>query len=140
MIFAHQAETAAAAAGTGNVIDSTMSFMVIFDVFIAVYLLYYAIRGEGKLYEGGEFPEAMREEHKKLLRKFCWIVSVPMLVLSVLEYIFSYTSIWATILIIYVLVCIVIYFIVFQKRFKKYLHPEKVKEKGAKGTAVKKKK
>lgn len=140
MIFAHQAETAAAAAaGSGSVIDSTMNFMVIFDVFIAVYLLYYAIRGEGKLFEGGDFPEAMREEHTKLLRKFCWIVSVPMLVLSVLEYIYSYTSIWATILIIYVLVCIVVYFILFQTRFKKYLHPEKA-NKSSKAAVSKKKK
>lgn len=109
--------------------------MVVFDVFIAVYLLYYAIKGSGKLYEGGDYPKEMREEHCRMLRKFCWIVSVPMLVLSVLEYIYSYMSIWGIILIVYVLVCLTVYFILFQKRFRKYLRPEKANTPAKKGKA-----
>ena len=62
-----------------------------------------------------------------------------MLVLSVLEYINSYSSIWATILIVYVLACIVVYFILFQKKFRKYLHPEKA-NKGSKAVMSRKKK
>lgn len=119
------AADAAAATQQPNVVDSAMNFMVIFDLFIAVYLLYYAIKGTGKLYEGGEYPKAMREEHNKMLRKFCWIVSVPMLVMSVLEYMYSYTSIWGTLIIVYALVCVTVYVILFQVRFRKYLKPEK---------------
>lgn len=107
-------------------IDSSMNMMVIFDVFIAVYLLYYAVKGEGKLYEN-DFPKAMQEEHRKLLRKFCWITGTPMLVLSVLEYIYSYRSVWSYIVIGYGLACVAVYVIIFRVRFGKYLHPEKAR-------------
>lgn len=106
-------------------VDSAMNFMVIFNIFIGVFLLYYAITGKGKLYEG-DYPKEMMEEHVKLLRKFCWLVGAPMLGLSILEYIYGFGSIWSTISFIYVMGGIVIYFIIFTKRFKKYLHPEKV--------------
>lgn len=132
MILADQA-AAVGATTAASMVDSSMTFMVIFDIFIAVYLLYYAIKGEGKLYETGDYPKEMREEHAKILRKFCWIVGIPMLVLSILEYIYSYNSIWGIILIAYVLTCVVVYFIIFQVRFRKYLRPEK-------NTGVKKKK
>ena len=59
--------------------------MMIFDIFIAIYLLYYAIKGSGKAYEN-DYPEEMQEAHRKLLRTFCWITGVPLLVLSILEY------------------------------------------------------
>lgn len=122
-VLAEQAAAAAQTAG-GSMIDSSMNMMVIFDVFIAVYLLYYAIKGDGKLYEN-DFPKAMQEEHRNLLRKFCWIAGAPMLVLSVLEYIYSYRSLWAYIIIGYGLACVVVYVILFRVRFAKYLHPEK---------------
>ncbi|MBD5560451.1 MAG: hypothetical protein HDQ87_08890 [Clostridia bacterium] len=118
------AEQAAASAAGSSVVDSSMNMMVIFDVFIAVYLLYYAIKGDGKLYEN-DFPKAMQEEHRSLLRKFCWITGVPMLVLSVLEYMYSYRSMWSYIVIGYGLTCVVVYVIVFRVRFGRYLKPEK---------------
>ena len=116
-------QQAAASAGSG-MIDSSMNLMVIFDLFIAAYLLYYAIKGEGKLYEN-DFPKAMQEEHTKLLRKFCWIAGIPMLVLSILEYVYSYRSIWAYIVIGYGLACVIVYIIIFRMRFAKYLDSKK---------------
>lgn len=107
-------------------VDQAMDFMVIFNIFIGGYLLYYAILGKGKLYEG-DYPAAMQEEHVKLLRKFCWFVGIPMLVLSILEYVYGFGSIWSTISVVYVLSAVVIYFIIFYHRFKQYLHPEKAK-------------
>lgn len=106
-----------------------MNFMVVFDIFIGGYLLYYAIMGRGKLYEG-DYPKEMMEPHRKMLRKFCWIVGVPMLILSILEYTYGYQSIWATISIVYVLGAVVIYFIIFTMKFRKYLYPEKAKAQG----------
>lgn len=121
--LAEQAAGATAQMGA-DMIDSSMNLMVIFDLFIAVYLLYYAIKGDGKLYEN-DFPAAMQEEHRSLLRKFCWIAGVPMAVLSVLEYVYSYRSVWAYIVIGYGLACVVVYIIIFRVRFGKYLDPKK---------------
>jgi len=47
--------------------DGAFNFMMIFDIFIAVYLLYYAIKGSGKAYEN-DYPEEMQAAHRKLLR------------------------------------------------------------------------
>ena len=119
-----QQQAADAVSAGGDMIDSSMNLMVIFDLFIAAYLLYYAIKGEGKLYEN-DFPKAMQEEHTKLLRKFCWIAGVPMLILSVLEYMYSYRSVWAYIVIGYGLACVIVYVIIFRVRFAKYLDTKK---------------
>ncbi len=102
--------------------DGAFSFMILFNIFIAVYLLYYAIKGTGKVYEN-DYPAEMKEAHAKLLRKFCWIAGVPLLVLSVLEYMSNQgiSSIWGIISIVYILGCVVGYFIIFKVRFKEYL-------------------
>ncbi|MEG0257020.1 MAG: hypothetical protein RR632_01825, partial [Christensenella sp.] len=102
--------------------QGAFNFMILFDIFIAIYLLYYAIKGSGKAYEN-DYPEEMQAEHRKLLRLFCWITSVPLLVLSVLEYTSpdKAMSVWSIISIVYILSCVVAYFIVFRVKFKTYL-------------------
>ena len=109
------------------------SMMVWFNIFIAVYLLYYAIKGSGKVYEN-DYPKEMKEEHAKFLRMFCWVTGVGMLVLSILEYISisnadaaagSFNSPFTIVSIVYVLACIVVYFVVFQKKFRPYLKKDK---------------
>lgn len=116
------------AAEAQNPMSSSMNFMMIFNIFIAAYLLYYAIKGTGKVYEN-EYPKAMKEEHAKLLRKFCWITGVGLLVFSILEYIKGFNSVWTIVSIVYVLGCIVVYFILFRVRFKEYLAKPKAKAK-----------
>ncbi len=101
-------------------IQSSMNFMIIFNIFIAVYLLYYAIKGTGKVYEN-DYPKEMKESHNKLLRKFCWIVGVGLLIFSVLEYVFSFGSVWTIVSIAYVLGAVVIYFVLFRVRYKQFL-------------------
>lgn len=102
--------------------EGAFNFMIIFDIFIGVYLLYYAIKGSGKAYEN-DYPEEMQAEHRKILRMFCWITGAPLLVLSILEYMSpdKAMSIWSIISIIYILACVVAYFIVFRVKFKEYL-------------------
>lgn len=104
--------------------NEAMSFMGIFNVFIAVYLLYYGIKGTGKIYEG-DYPKEMRESHNKMLRKFCLIVGIPMLGLSILEYMYGFQSIWGTLNICYVLGAVIVYLIIFYSRYRKYLQPNK---------------
>lgn len=101
-----------------------MDFMLIFNIFIAVYLLYYAIKGTGKIYEN-DYPKEMKEVHDKFLRKFCWIVGAGMLVLGILE--LSLTdNMWVSIVsMVFVLAAIVAYFIFFRMRFKSYFSKKK---------------
>lgn len=104
-------------------------FILYFNLFIAVYVLYYAIRGEGKIYEN-DYPKAMKEDHAKFLRKFCWIIGLGMLPLTILELAFqgsAEVSILSWINIGYVFACIVVYLILFRIRFGKYVYPKKNK-------------
>lgn len=107
-----------------NPMDSSMNFMMIFNIFIGIYLLYYAIKGTGKVYEN-DYPQEMKEEHSKILRKFCWVAGAGLLVLSILEYIFGMNSPWSIVSIVYVLGCIAGYFILFRVKFKDYLQKSK---------------
>lgn len=105
---------------TGNFNDIMLYFML----FAAVYVLYYAIRGEGKIYEN-DYPKAMQEDHKKFLRTFCWIIGIGILPLTILEFIFPSNAFisWANIG--YVLACVVVYLILFRRKFGKYIYPQK---------------
>ncbi|MDL2237531.1 hypothetical protein LJC56_06850 [Christensenellaceae bacterium OttesenSCG-928-K19] len=105
---------------TETTMSSSMDFMLMFNIFIAAYLLYYAIKGTGKVYEN-DYPQSMKEDHAKFLRMFCWIVGIGMLVFTILEFIQGFGSIWTTVSIIYVLGAVVVYFVIFQTRFRKFL-------------------
>lgn len=107
------------------------NFMLYFNLFIAVYVLYYAIRGEGKIYEN-DYPKEIKEAHAKFLRKFCWVIGIGMLPLTILELAFQDNAAlgflsWANIG--FVLVCIVIYLVLFKVRFGKYVYTQKPKKK-----------
>lgn len=100
--------------------ESTLNFMSMFNIFIAAYVLYYAIKGSGKVYEN-DYPKEMKAEHAKILRIFCWVVGVGMMPLAILEYKDGFNSIWTTISIFFVLGCIAVYVVIFRKKFGKYL-------------------
>jgi di/tricarboxylate transporter len=96
-------------------------------LFAAVYVLYYAIRGKGKIYEN-DYPKAIQEEHSKFLRKFCWVIGLGILPLTILEFIFEHSSFYPFIEwtnIGFVMICVVVYLIIFRKRFGKYIYPQK---------------
>ena len=122
LLFAEQA--AGQAAESQDIMGSSMNFMMIFNIFIAAYLLYYAIKGTGKVYEN-EYPKAMQESYMKFMRKFCWITGIGMLILSILEYINKSNSIFTVISIVYVLGCVVLYFILFRVKYKEFLKKSK---------------
>lgn len=113
----------AAATNTATTSEA-MGFMIIFNIFIGVYLLYYAIRGTGKLYEN-EYPEKMQAAHRSLLRKFCWITGAGMLVLSILEYMNQGVMVFAIVSIVFVLGCVVVYYVLFRTRFGEYIYTKK---------------
>lgn len=104
-------------------------FMLYFNLFIAVYVLYYAIRGTGRIYEN-DYPQAIKEDHAKLLRKFCWIVGLGMLPLTVLELVYNTDasgSFFSWINIGFVLVAVVTYLVIFRVKFGKYVYTKKNK-------------
>jgi len=103
--------------------------MLYFNLFIAVYVLYYAIRGQGKIYEN-DYPTSIKEAHAKLLRKFCWIVGLGMFPLTILELVYStnqQASFLSWINIGFVLVCVVTYLVIFRIKFGKQVYPKKDK-------------
>lgn len=121
----------AAAATSSNPMASSMNFMIIFNIFIAVYLLYYAIKGSGKIYEN-DYPAEMKEAHAKFMRKFCLITGIGLLILSIFEYIYGFESVFSIMSIVYVLGCIVVYLVVFKVRFKQYISKPKPPKKDQK--------
>ena len=59
-------------------------FMTMFELLIAIYLLYAAYKGDGKLYEN-EYLNCSREEYVKGMRKLAALTGVIMLISSGLE-------------------------------------------------------
>ncbi len=106
-------------------------FMLYFNLFIAVYVLYYAIRGQGKIYEN-DYPKEIKEAHAKFLRKFCWVVGIGMLPLTILELVFETNTAYSFLSWVnigFVLVCVVFYLVVFKVKFGKYVYPQKPNKK-----------
>ena len=98
--------------------QQSYDFMLYFNIFIAIYLLYYAIKGTGKIYEN-EYPKEVKEAHAKFLRKFCWIVGIAMLVLTVLELMYTELVFLAWIEIGFVGAAVIIYIVVAHIKFRK---------------------
>lgn len=62
----------------------SFGIMTMFELVIAVYLLYCAIKGEGKLYEN-DYLKCSREEYVKGMRRFAVVTGGLMLISSGLE-------------------------------------------------------
>lgn len=82
-----------------------------------IMCFYYAITGQGKVYEN-DYPKAMKEEANILLRKFFWIIAPIALASGVLELIgFA----WGFYVGLAIIPLIAVYYIIFRKRFREYL-------------------
>lgn len=84
---------------------------------IGVMCFYYAITGQGKVYQN-EYPKAMKEEANALLRKFMWIFGPIAVASGVLELV-GYP--WGFYVGLVILPLIVVYYIIFRTRFRQYL-------------------
>lgn len=62
----------------------SFGLMTMFELFIGIYLIYAAIKGDGKLYEN-EFLNCSREEYVSGMRKLAVLTGALMLVSSGLE-------------------------------------------------------
>lgn len=84
---------------------------------VGVMCFFYAITGQGKVYQNN-YPKEMKEEANKLLRKFFWITGPMALVSGVLELI-GYA--WGFYIGLAIVPLIVVYVVIFRRRFGEYL-------------------
>lgn len=92
--------------------------MSIFSIFIGAFALYSAITGKGPAYKN-DYPKVMKAEAEKMLRIACWVAGPIMLVTGILDYM-GYQ--WAFFISIgTILPGIVVYMIIFRRKFKQYL-------------------
>ena len=103
---------------SGGLFGSMNNMMSIFMIVIGVFILYSAVTGKGPAYKN-DYPAAMQEEHKRMLRIFCWIAGPIAVISGVLEYLGYEIVFWISSGIIFT--AIVVYVILFRRKFKKYL-------------------
>lgn len=112
-----------------NVEDYLMNdinnFMVYFNLLIGAYVTYAAIAGKGKAFEN-DYPKEIKEEVFKFNRIMYFVVGPVLLVSSILELMkitfFSWFSIG------FILAAIVVYMVIFFKKFGKALKESRKKK------------
>ena len=98
--------------------ENMNQMMSIFSIFIGAFALYSAITGKGPAFKN-DYPKAMKAEAEKMLRIACWVAGPIMLVTGILDYM-GYQ--WAFFISMgTILPGIVVYVILFRKKFKQYL-------------------
>ncbi len=98
--------------------DEMNKMMAIFMAIAGGFAIYSAITGKGPVYNN-DYPKAMKEEANKMLRTFCWIIGPLALVTGILDYMGMTWAYWVSLATI--LPAIVVYMVIFRKRFKQYL-------------------
>ncbi len=94
------------------------NMMTIFTIAIGVFAIYSAITGKGPAYKN-DYPKEMKAEADKMMRIACWIAGPIMLVSGILEYIGVE---WAFFISLFtILPGIVVFSIIFRRKFKQYL-------------------
>lgn len=111
-------EASAAESQPVNGLGDINGFMSIMMIIIGAFALYSAFTGKGPAFKN-DYPKAMKEDANEMLRKFCWLVGPVSLITGVLEYMKYDWAYWVGMAII--IPAIVVYMIIFRRRFKKYL-------------------
>lgn len=92
--------------------------MSAFMAIIGIFALYSAFTGKGPAFKN-DYPKGMKEEANKMLRSFCWIFGPVALITGVLDYMGYSWAYWVSVGTI--MPGIVVYVVLFRKRFKSYL-------------------
>lgn len=92
--------------------------MSVFMIIVGVLALYSAFTGKGPAFNN-EYPKAMKEDANKMLRKFCWLIGPVAVVTGVLDYMGYSWAYWISLGTI--MPAIIIYVILFRRRFKNHL-------------------
>lgn len=89
----------------------------IITVIAGVLALWYAIFGKAPGFNM-DYPKEMKADAEKMLRQFCWIIGPIALVSGILELI---GYVWAGYISLLIIPLIIVYVILYRKRFKQYL-------------------
>lgn len=95
--------------------DSFTNMFSFINVAIGAFAIYSAITGKGPAFKN-DYPESIKEDCNKLLRKVCWVVGPLLLVEGILEYL-GYA--FAVYFIIPVFITIGVYLYIFFKKYGK---------------------
>jgi cytochrome bd-type quinol oxidase subunit 2 len=97
-----------------NSVNQFMSVIVIVAGFMS---LYYAITGKGAGFRN-DYPKAMQEEAIKFTRKLYWVVGPFAILFGILQFFYDWAT-WVSIAVI--IPAIIVYLILFRRKFKEYL-------------------
>ena len=107
--------------------ENSDSIFRILNLVIGIWATYSAITGKGAAYKN-DYPKGVKEAANALLRKFLWGIGPFMVVSTGLLYLLDYLGVdKQTVLVIdlasvaIVVVAVVVYVILFRKRYGKYL-------------------
>ncbi|MBS6510679.1 MAG: hypothetical protein KH334_03165 [Clostridiales bacterium] len=99
----------------------TLDIVIIMDIAIGAYLLYAGISGKGNVYQNNRLPEEVQGEAKKLLRVITLILGAILFVSGIFEAfhlfqqeIVMLASIGACVIVL------IVYYILFRKKFGEY--------------------
>jgi len=122
LLFDATATAAATAAEGGTSFQNMNQFMAGFSILIGLFTLYSAITGKGPAFKN-DYPKAIKAEADRMMRIFCAIISPVILVFGVLDYMQDqWGTAWASwVNIAFVLPAIVVYTILFRRKFKNHL-------------------
>jgi cytochrome bd-type quinol oxidase subunit 2 len=117
------AATVTSGATTGGTsLDSMDQFMSGFMVLVGLFAIYSAVTGKGPAFKN-DYPVAMQAEANKMMRTFCWIIGPVVTIFSILEYMKNdWGTSWAYWVNLGITVpAIIVYVVLFRRKFKKYL-------------------
>ena len=93
-------------------------FMSAFMVIIGLFALYSAFTGKGPAFKN-DYPKAMQADANKMMRLFLWVIAPIITVFGILEYMGYEWAYWISVGV--TLPAIVVYMVLFRRRFKQYL-------------------
>lgn len=108
--------TTEAVQNTGQM-DMFNNMFSFFMIAAGVFALYSAITGKGPAYNN-DYPKSMKEEANKLLRKFLWILGPVATITGIIDFAYGEESWTALLGICTVFPILVVYFIMFRRKFK----------------------
>ena len=99
----------------------TLDIVILMDIAIGAYLLYAGISGKGNVYQNNRLPDEVKDDAKKLLRVITLILGAILFVSGIFEafHLFPQNIVMLA-SIAACIVVLVIYYILFRKKFGEY--------------------
>lgn len=99
----------------------TLDIVILMDIAIGAYLLYAGISGKGNVYQNNRLPDEVKDDAKKLLRVITLILGAILFVSGIFEAFHLFPQ--DIVMLVSIAACIVVlvvYYILFRKKFGEY--------------------